>query len=90
MRVEPYQRKFQVPPRQLSLNCPEPDWNMHIRHLIQLRYSKAGIALALGITREKLYSVLKGIYTPTWREGQLILQWIEREHNKPSQDTDSM
>lgn len=50
-----------------------PDWADIVMHLIRHRCTKLRIATACGMTREKIYSILRGCYEPTFSEGHRLL-----------------
>lgn len=72
-----YVRKFKLAPTLATVTMP--DWAGIVLYLIGRGYPKPRIGLVVGMSREKIYSVLRGCYVPNWQEGQLLLQWEKVE-----------
>lgn len=72
-----YVRKYKPIP-ELPV-VPAPDWFQLINYFIRQGYPKLRIAKVTGMTREKVYSILRGQYVPNWHEGQLLLEWEKLE-----------
>ena len=72
MRTAPYVRKLKSAPRIDPVEIP--DFPAIAWEMVKAGYPKMQIALQADITREKLYSLLKGRYEPTYREGSMLLK----------------
>lgn len=72
-------RKTRTPPKGI-LDFSTPNWVELVYYLIRKKYPKMAIARAIGMTKEKLNSMMRGCYIPSWTEGHALLEWCKHEH----------